>query len=197
MPSIAIYARTSTTLQSTGLESQLLALSSYCQNKGLVDIRTYTDAGISGAKSKRPGLDKLIVDVKNGLISDVITYSLSRLSRSTSHLLQTLELLHSHRIGFVSLSENIDMNTPTGKMVITVLSAVAQLEREITIERVKTGLKNAATKGRYPGRPKQRNSELIRALSAKGYKQVDIARLAKVSAATVSRELNGFFHKVS
>lgn len=195
MSSTAIYARTSTHLQATGLESQLHALKTHCQTKGIPDIRIYTDAGVSGAKASRPGLDQLLLDAKAGLISSVVTYSLSRLSRSTTHLLQTLELLKSLNIGFVSVSEAIDLSTPMGLMVVTVLGAVAQLEREITAERVRTGLKNAAAKGRYPGRPQKRNSDLINQLAAKGFKRSEIARLAGVSAATVSRELSGYFQK--
>lgn len=195
MLAVAIYARTSTNLQSTGLESQLHALKTYCEARGITDVRIYSDAGVSGAKSSRPGLDQMLADAKAGNISQVVTYSLSRLSRSTGHLLETLELLKSLGIGFVSLSESIDLSTPMGVMVVTVLGAVAQLEREITVERVKTGLKNAAAKGRFPGRPKRRNSDLIRELHAKGYCQADIARLASVSIATVSRELSGHFQK--
>lgn len=137
MASTAIYCRTSTHLQATGLESQLHALKVHCEAKEITDIRIYTDAGVSGAKASRPGLDQLLADARAGLISNVLTYSLSRLSRSTSHLLQTLELLKSLRIGFISLSEAIDLSTPMGLMVVTVLGAVAQLEREITVERVR------------------------------------------------------------
>lgn len=195
MSSIAIYARTSTHLQANGLESQLHALKTYCEAKAVTDIRIYTDAGVSGARTSRPGLDQLIADAKAGLVSTVVTYSLSRLSRSTSHLLSTLALFKSLEIGFISLSESIDLKTPMGLMVITVLGAVAQLEREITVERVKTGLANAASKGRYPGRPLKRNRTLIKELHSKGYRQKEIAKLAGISVATVSRELSGYFQK--
>lgn len=195
MTSTAIYARTSTQTQANGLEAQLHALRTYCASKGLQNIQVYTDAGVSGAQSSRPGLDQLLEEAKNGRVSTVITYSLSRLSRSTAHLLQTLALLRDLNIGFISLSEAIDLSTPMGLMVVTVLGAVAQLEREITVERVKTGLKNAAAKGRYPGRPKKRDSNLIRQLHAKGFSRSEIARIAKVSPSTVCRELTGHFHK--
>ncbi len=122
---IAIYARTSTNTQTTGLESQLHALKTYCASKGISEYIVYTDAGVSGAKSSRPGLDQLMADVNSGAISQVITYSLSRLSRSTKHLLQVIESLKNRNVGFISLSEAIDLNSPMGLMVLTVLGAVA------------------------------------------------------------------------
>lgn len=194
---VAIYARTSTSLQATGLESQLHALNTYCQSKGIVDIRAYTDAGVSGAKSSRPGLDQLLLDAKAGKITSVITYSLSRLSRSTSHLLQTLEMLKRLGIGFISLSEAIDLNTAMGTMVVTVLGAVAQLEREITVERVRTGLANAKAKGKILGRPRTRNSAAINEMLAKGFSQREVARLLKCSKTTVLREQKATGPKVA
>ena len=83
---VAIYARTSTNLQTTGLESQLHALKLYCESKGITEYQVYTDAGVSGSKSSRPGLDQMLVDAKAGFISQIVTYSLSRLSRSTESL---------------------------------------------------------------------------------------------------------------
>ena len=186
---IALYCRTSTNLQATGLESQVHALKTYCEAKRITNVRVYSDAGVSGAKSSRPGLDQLLADVKAGHITQVITYSLSRLSRSTSHLLQTLELLKSLSVGFVSLSEAIDLATPMGIMVVTVLGAVAQLEREITVERVRTGLRNAVAKGKPLGRKRTRNSELIQSLHAKGFSYRAIAKMAKCAVSTVGEEL--------
>ena len=187
---VAIYARTSTHLQSTGLESQLHALKSYCDSNNLINYQIYTDAGVSGAKSSRPGLDHMISDAKAGHISQVVTYSLSRLSRSTTHLLQTMELLKKLGIGFVSLSESIDLNSPMGVMILTVLAAVSTLEREITIERVRTGLVNARAKGKKLGAPKKNiNSELLIKLNCENLPYLEIGRLLGCSAATVCREL--------
>lgn len=194
MATTAIYARTSTNLQATGLESQLLALKGLCEAKGIADTRVYTDAGISGAKSSRPALDQLIADAKAGEIANVITYSLSRLSRSTSHLLQTLELFKSLNIGFISLSENIDMSTPTGMMIVTVLGAVAQLEREITVERVRNGLVNARAKGKKLGRPSFVDKDLVRALILQGLKYREIAKLAKCSHWTIHQIIKEVSH---
>ncbi|MBX9771924.1 MAG: recombinase family protein [Candidatus Obscuribacterales bacterium] len=191
MASVAVYARTSTQMQTNGLQSQLLALKAYCESKGIPEPRVYTDAAVSGAKSSRPGLDQLLIDAKAGNISQVITYSLSRLSRSTSHLLQTLELFRSLNIGFISLSENIDMSTPTGLMIVTVLGAVAQLEREITVERVRCGLQNAKAKGKRLGAPPRHQDKhaLIHHLASQNLPHREIARLSGVSQSTVSRTL--------
>ena len=191
MTKVAIYARTSTNSQATGLESQLLALKSYCETKGIANYQVYTDVGISGAKSSRPGLDQLLLDARNGSINAVFTYSLSRLSRSTSHLLQVIKFLSDSGIGFVSLSESIDLGSPMGMMILTVLGAVAQLEREITVERVKTGLINARAKGKILGAPKRHSDkeQLIRHLNQQGLPHREIGRLSGVSQSTVSRML--------
>jgi DNA invertase Pin-like site-specific DNA recombinase len=177
----AIYARTSTHLQATGLQSQLLALKGYCEAKGISDCRIYTDAGVSGAKASRPGLDQMLADAKAGLIQNVVTYSLSRLSRSTSHLLQTLEQLKALGVGFISVSEAIDLSTPMGLMVVTVLGAVAQLEREITVERVRTGLVNARSKGKKLGRPTSVNRDLVKALVIQHMTYRQISKLTGAS----------------
>ena len=183
----ALYARTSTHQQSNGMEAQLLALETHCKARGIADYRIYSDSGVSGARSSRPGLDQLLADAKAGEINQVITYSLSRLSRSTSHLLSTLELLKANGVGFVSLSEAIDLSTPMGVMVMTVLGAVATLEREITIERVRTGLANAKFKGKKLGRPTSVNIDVLKTLLIQGMTYRQIAKLTGASNWLISR----------
>lgn len=193
MAKVAIYVRTSTNLQSSGLESQLHALKSYCESKGLTNYSVYSDAGISGAKCSRPALDQLTADVEEKKIDLVITYSLSRLSRSTAHLLQVVELFQKHGVGFISLSESIDINSAMGKMILTVLGAVSTLEREIIVERVKTGLINAKAKGKKLGAIKKyTNPQPFIELRKNGLTVRQIAKVLKCSTSTVMRQLQTY-----
>jgi DNA invertase Pin-like site-specific DNA recombinase len=187
---VALYARVSTQNQTNGLESQERALKTYCETYRIEKFKLYTDEGISGAKANRPQLDQLMTDVKLGHVSAVIVFSFSRFARSTKHLLSALEIFNQMKVAFVSLSEALDTTTASGKMVFTVLAAVAELERELVRERVKNGLNNARAKGKRLGRPKQQfNTELITHLSDQNMSVRKIAKLAGCSAATVCREL--------
>ncbi len=162
----AIYARVSTT-NGQDPEMQLGELRDYCQRRGWEVAREYVDVGISGAKEKRPQLDKLIADAHRRHFDAVVVWRFDRFARSVSHLLRALETFRALGIEFISLSEQVDTSTPTGKMVFTVLGAVAELERSLIAERVRAGLRNARAKGRRLGRPR---------------KAVDAARVAQMRA---------------
>ncbi|MBK7844493.1 MAG: recombinase family protein [Bdellovibrionales bacterium] len=186
----ALYARVSTLAQGSGLESQLNALETHCKRNSVESYRIYTDEGISGAKSSRPGLDKLMDDVRQGHISQVVVFSFSRFARSTKHLLLALEEFNSLGVRFVSISESLDTSTPIGKTVFSILAAISELERELIRERVRNGLVNARRKGKRLGRAKTRNSDLIQELRAKGLSYRRIAKLCRCSISTVHKELN-------
>lgn len=187
---VAIYARTSTNNQLKGLESQVRALKSYCGSKEVTDYKLYSDSGVSGSKSSRPQLDALMKAVKDKKVDTVIVYSFSRFSRSTKHLLDTLELFNSLGVTFISISENLDTRTAMGKAVFTIISSLSQLERELISERVKNGIENARAKGKRIGRSKERNSELIRNLRDQSMSYHEIARLTGYSISTISREFS-------
>lgn len=187
---IAIYLRTSTEKQVKCLESQRLVLERYLNQQGISDYLTFEDFGVSGAKSKRPGLERLMFAVKRGDVSQVIVYSFSRFARSTSHLLRALEEFKLQKTSFISISEKLDTNTPMGQVIFAIISAIAQLERELIAEIVKSGLKNAKSKGKKLVRKKDRNSKLIRELASQGMSYRKIAELAKCSISTVLRELH-------
>jgi DNA invertase Pin-like site-specific DNA recombinase len=129
------------------------------------------DEGISGAKDSRPELDRLMADAHRRRFDVVVVWKFDRFARSVSHLLRALETFQALGIEFVSLSEQLDTSTPTGKMVFTVLGAVAELERSLIAERVKAGLRNARAKGKKLGRPRV---------------LVDAARIAALRASGVS-----------
>lgn len=176
-------------MQSTGLEAQVLALKAYCKAHCIESFEVYSDEGISGTKANRPELDRLMAAVECGEVSSVIVYSFSRFARSVTHLLQGLQIFEQHNVSFVSISENLDTRSSTGRFVFTILAALAALEREILVERVKVGLANARSKGKRLGRNKTRPSELIQSLHTKGFSYRQIAKLAKCSVSTVAEEL--------
>jgi len=150
----ALYARVSTAHNGQDPEMQLRELREYCQRRDWQITREYVDVGISGAKEKRPELDSLLSDAHHRRFDAVVVWRFDRFARSVSHLLRALETFRALGIEFVSLSEQVDTSTPTGKMVFTVLGAVAELERSLIAERVKAGLRNARAKGTRLGRPK-------------------------------------------
>jgi len=150
----AIYARVST---SNGQypEMQLRELREYCERRGWEIAAEFVDAGVSGAKDSRPELNRLVAEAHRRQFDAVVVWKFDRFARSVSHLLRALETFRSLGIDFVSLSEQVDTSTPTGKMVFTVLGAVAELERSLITERVRAGLRNAKAKGRRLGRPRK------------------------------------------
>ena len=150
MKRIAIYTRVSTKDQNH--DSQWNALTEYCKLRGLQIVATYADT-MSGAKDKRPELDRLMADARRGKVDTVLVYRFDRFARSVTHLLRALEEFSSLGVDFVSLSEAIDTSTPMGRMVFTVLGAVAELERNIIRERVLAGQKAAKRRGVRFGRP--------------------------------------------
>jgi DNA invertase Pin-like site-specific DNA recombinase len=152
---VVIYARVSTKNHGQDISMQTRELEPFAAARGWDMVDTYLDLGICGAKDKRPQLDRLMADAHRRKFDVVIVWRFDRFARSVSHLLRALETFNSLGIAFVSLSESIDTSTPAGKMVFTVLGAVAELERSLIVERVKAGLRNARSKGKRLGRPKK------------------------------------------
>jgi DNA invertase Pin-like site-specific DNA recombinase len=149
----AVYARVSTN-NGQDPEMQLREVREYCQHRGWDVVGEYVDAGISGSKDSRPELNRLNADAKRRRFDAVVVWKFDRFARSVSHLLRALEEFRALGIEFVSLSEQVDTSTPMGKMVFTVLGAVAELERSLITERVRAGLRNARAKGVKLGRPR-------------------------------------------
>ncbi len=188
MSKVALYARVSTDQQATGLESQVRILRDYCTKNDISNYELFTDEGISGTKSSRPALDRMIAAVNNGEISSVIVYSFSRFARSTTHLLNALNIFKAKNVAFVSITEKIDTSTPVGLAVFSILAAISQLERDLIAERVKAGLANARAKGKLIGRKKMRDSDLIRKLLKAGMTFRQIASIARCSHGSVWAE---------
>ena len=184
----AIYARVSTANNGQDPAVQTRELEEYCARRGWKVAGQYVDVGISGAKEKRPELDRLIADAHRRKFDAVVVWRFDRFARSVSHLLRALETFKALGIEFVSLSEQMDTSTPTGKMVFTVLGAVAELERSLIAERVKAGLRNARAKGKRLGRPKVAvDTATVASLRASGKSWAAIADDLGIGEGTVRR----------
>lgn len=188
----AIYARVSTANNGQDPEMQLRELREYCDRRGWSVAGEYVDVGYSGAREKRPELDRLMADAHRRRFDAVVVWKFDRFARSVSHLLRALETFGALGVEFVSLSEQMDTSTPTGKMVFTVLGAVAELERSLIAERVRAGLRNARAKGKRLGRPRVIVDEArIAALREQGRSWREIMAETGISKGTAQRALSG------
>ncbi len=175
------YARVST--QEQCLDRQLDALKNYG-----VDI-SHTEK-MTGTKANRPELDKVRLQARQG--DTIVIESLSRLGRSTKDLLNLIDEFEKNGINLVSLKENIDTKTPTGKLLITVLSAISQFERDLIVQRTSEGLASARARGRNGGRPKADSKALDKALklyNAQTHSIKEITVITGISQATLYRTI--------
>lgn len=185
---VACYARVSTDMQAGGMESQVRVLKTYCEHNNITSVEFFTDEGISGTKSSRPALDRMMAAVERDEIESVVVYSFSRFARSTTHLLNALQAFKKKNVHFVSLTEKIDTNSPVGVAIFSILASISQLERDLIADRVKCGLANARAKGKILGRKKLRDSDLIRKLLKSGLSYRAISVISKSSHGSVSAE---------
>lgn len=186
---VGIYARVSTAAQSP--ESQLLDLRQFCAARGWTIVKEFVDLGISGAKDERPALRELMHEyAKRRLIDVVLVWRFDRFARSLKHLINTLHELNDLRIHFVSYQEGLDTSTAQGRLVFSLVGAIAEFERELARERIMSGLRNARAKGTQLGRPTAEfDIEKALQLQAQGLNLRDIGAQLNVSAATLSRVL--------
>jgi len=167
---------------------QTRELREYCERRGWTVAGEYVDVGISGTKEKREALDRLMADAHRRKFDVVAVWKFDRFARSVSHLLRALDTFRILGIEFVSLSESLDTATPAGRMVFTVLGAVAELERSLIVERVKAGLRNARAKGKRLGRPRKiLDTKRIATLRAQGVGWKRIAAGMGVGVGTIYR----------
>ena len=182
----AVYSRVSTVGHGQDPAVQNRELTEYCERRGWQVFDLYVDEGVSGKKDSRPELNRLMADAHARRFDVVVVWRFDRFSRSVSHLCRALDTFHALKIDFVSMIEQIDTTTPAGTFVFHVLAAVAQSERETTVERVRAGLRNARAKGKRLGRPtKCVDVDRINSLRASGHSWRSIAATMKLSVGTV------------
>ena len=151
---VGIYARVSTSNGSQTCENQLLELRRYCEAGGWTVHAEYTDE-MSGAKDRRPGLDRLLLDARRARVQVVVCWALDRIGRDLKHLLAVLEDLQSLNVPFVSLKEGLDLGSASGRLQLAILAALSQFERERLKERTIAGLQRARAQGKRLGRPSE------------------------------------------
>jgi len=179
---VGLYARVSTLDQNPDL--QLRELREYARRRDW-KITEFVDHGISGTETRRPRLAAMNEALFRHDFDAVLVWKFDRLFRSVQHIVEFFEKVRRLQIDFVSITEQIDTSTPTGKMIFTVLGAVAELERSLIAERVRAGLRNARAKGKRLGRPsKHVSAAQIAALRAQGVPWRRIGAQLGVSPAT-------------
>ena len=181
----ALYARVSTLDQEP--ENQLAELRRYVAARDWVAIE-YVDQGVSGAKDRRPALDRLVADAKRRQVDTVVVWRLDRLGRSLKHLVTLLDEFHAVGVGFVSLGEGIDLHTPAGRLQLHILAALAEFERARIAERVAAGLARARRNGTRLGRPEKHVPESVLA-PVRGLSVREAAQRLGVSPTTAYRWL--------
>jgi len=187
---IALYARVSTKGQDVTM--QLAEMREHCHAKKFTIAGEYSDIGISGSKDRRPELDRLMQDARKTRrkFDAVMVWKLDRFGRSLKHLVNTLAELNEMEITFISLRDNLDLSTPSGRMLFHIIGAMAEFERSLTVERVNAGLANARAKGIKLG-PKKRHhiaAQVADMRDNQGLSFRDIAAEIGVNVATVHRE---------
>jgi DNA invertase Pin-like site-specific DNA recombinase len=179
----AIYARVSTLDQEP--ENQLAEVRRYVVARGWTAAE-YVDRGVSGAKDRRPALDRLLADARRRRFDVLVCWRLDRLGRNLKHLVTLLEELQALGIAFVSLNEGIDATTPAGKLQMHILGAIAEFERARIAERVKAGLQRARAHGKRLGRPCA-SVPVHRVQAVSHVSAAAAARLLGVSRSTLKR----------
>jgi len=186
----AIYGRVSTSNHGQDVEMQLVELRQVAAQRGWLVVDEYVDDGVSGVQECRPALDRMLSDARSGKIDIIAVWRFDRFARSTQHLLSALEEFRVLGVSFVSIREQVDTTTPSGKVLFTLIAAISEFERTLIVERVRAGVANAKSKGIHCGRPKV-DADIRPALAlldqGRGLKQV--AGILNVSRSTLRRRL--------
>ena len=186
MKKAAIYVRVSTPDQH--VESQLYDLRELAAQRGFEVVHEYEDRGVCGQKARRPGLDALMADARRRKFSVVLVAAFDRIARSTRNFLQVVDELDSSGIEFISKREGVATGDGVGRLFMTIISAIAELERSLVVERVKSGMRRARLEGRQIGRARldvDRGQVVLDRRS--GMSLTDVARKHSISRASVCR----------
>ncbi len=186
----AIYTRVSNGngRQSPGM--QLDELRAYCRRRGWEILEEYTDTGYCGARESRPALDRLMADARRRRVDAVLVWRFDRFARSLRQLVNALEEFRALGIDFVSLREGVDTSTPNGRLVFGIFASIAEFERELIRDRVRSGLAAARARGTKLGRPRRRvDRAKVARLQAAGHSVNAISKALKISRGTITRAL--------
>jgi DNA invertase Pin-like site-specific DNA recombinase len=184
---VALYLRVSTLDQHP--ETQIYDLRQMADQRGWQIVEEYTDR-VSGANARRPGLDRLMSDARHGRFDVVLVWASDRLARSVKHFLEVLDELSRINVEFLSFRENLDTGGPLGRAFIVIISAIAELERNLIIERVRAGMRRARLEGRHIGRkPLELDAPAILSDRARGQSLAQLAKGYRVSRSTIHRLL--------
>jgi DNA invertase Pin-like site-specific DNA recombinase len=186
---IALYARVST-CTGQNPEMQLAELREYASRRGWEIFREYVDLGVSGSKESRPELNRLMADAHTRRFDGVLCWKVDRFGRSLKHLVNALADLDSYGVAFVSLRDNLDLSTPSGRLMFQIIGAMAEFERSLIQERVRAGLRNAKLKGKTLGRPRRIvDGDQMAKLREQGASLLEIAKAVGASPGTVRTRL--------
>jgi DNA invertase Pin-like site-specific DNA recombinase len=179
-----LYARVST-LNGQHPEMQLSELREYGARRGWQIVGEYVDEGVSGAKESRPQLNRLMSDAHRRKFDLIAVWKVDRFGRSLKHLVNSLADLDSLGVAFVSLRDNLDLSTPSGRLMFQVIGAMSEFERSLIQERVRAGLRNAVARGVRLGRPRTlANAEEIARLRASGASWREVAEQMGIGVGT-------------
>ncbi len=182
----AFYLRVSTIDQHP--ENQLQDLQQLAQQRSWTVVREYRDHGVSGARARRPALDQMLTDARRGQLDLIAVWSIDRLARSTRHFLEVLDELGHLNVEFVSYREQLDTGGPLGRAVVIIISAIAELERNLIIERVRAGMRRAQLDGvRIGRRPADVDRASVLRHRERGRSLTQIAKAHHISRALVSK----------
>jgi DNA invertase Pin-like site-specific DNA recombinase len=182
-----IYARVST-LAGQSPQMQLDVLREYAIRRELEIVEEFIDHGVSGARDQRPELDRLMSAARQRAFDVVLVYRFDRFARSVRHLVTALDEFHALGVEFVSYSESLDTSTPMGRAMFSIIAALAELERNIIIERSVEGQRRARARGTHVGRPRRAIDEArVLELRAEGVSVRSVARALGVSRTVVER----------
>ena len=188
MKRAALYMRVSSVDQHP--ETQLYDLRQMAAQRGFELVKEYTDR-ISGAKARRPGLDELMRDARRGRFDVVLVWASDRIACSVKHFLEVIDELNHLNIEFVSFREQIDTGGPLGRAMVVIIGAIAELERNLIIERVRAGMRRARLEGRHIGRkPVELDREAVLRDRRCGHSLGQLARTYSVSRTTIHRVLH-------
>src|ERR1039457_6237230 len=186
---VALYARVST-LNGQDPEMQLSELREYASRRGWSITKEYVDQGVSGSKESRPHLNHLMADAHGRGFGAVRVWKIDRFGRSLKHLVNALADLGAYSVAFISFRDNLDLSTPSGRLMFQIIGAMAEFERSLIQERVRAGLRNARAKGKKFGRPRvDIDADRVAELRREGLSWSQLCRTLNVSKGSAQRSV--------